>query len=147
MSSVFDRSMESSLKKYGLNSLVSMYTCGQCHALALALHEQAGLPLMGLSTLPYPESTPSHVVVGLPDGTLFDIQGPLAELRWAQCTSFPLTKGAVEGLHRRDYSRPRMEDARVVAKALLRRNRTYLANLGITPFKGRREPCIQTDLF
>jgi hypothetical protein len=115
--------------------VVDTFTRGQCHALALAIHEQTQLPLAGVWRLfEDPESeTPAHVVVLLPDGDLLDIEGPGVECRWSDIYGAavivkPLEVEYVHDLHNRDYSKPRMEEAKPRAKAVLKK-------YGIQPFK------------
>ncbi len=117
------------------SNAISTFTCGQCHALALAIHEETRLPLAGL-WLSYedPEiTTPAHVVAVLPNGSLLDIQGPGAEDRWEGPVKRMLLK-EVKNLHNRDYREPLFEYARPYAKAVLE---AY----GIQPFniKPRRK--------
>jgi hypothetical protein len=108
---------------------VDQFTCGQCHALALAIHEKTGLPLAGIWRHDYnPEhSTPCHVVVQHPKGTLIDIQGPGAEDRWEGIVQ-SMDVEVVRDLSNRDYSTPRMDEAEPYANAVLK---TY----NIQPFK------------
>jgi hypothetical protein len=112
-----------------------VYTYGQCHALALVLHEEAGLPLVGLwlaghwfEDAEY-NTTPDHVVVELPDGDLLDIGGPGAILRYrgGRTEGHPVTKAEVLGYQHRDYMEPNLEAARPFARTLLKK-------LGIAPF-------------
>jgi hypothetical protein len=106
-----------------------VFQCGQCHALALALHEEAGLPLVGL----YNDSdtdTPSHVVVQVKGNVLLDITGlgPENTPLWRRCEPRPLTKQEVEQFAELDYLEPNKDVARPFAKTLLKK-------YGIEPFK------------
>ena len=117
---------------------IDEFTRGQCHALALALHERTGLPLAGIwcdyHDLP---ETPCHVVVMLEDGKLLDIEGPNAEERW-DGKVYPLAKVEVEDFCNRDYVKPRMKTAMLYAEAVLKQNAAELKRLGIKPFKTRK---------
>lgn len=57
------------------------FTCGQCHAFALALHQLTGWPLYLLC---HDEDDPmdswTHVVVRHPDGSYIDIDGASEDL-------------------------------------------------------------------
>ena len=78
-------------------SVVKAFTSGQCHALALALHEHTGWGIVGLFDVDYDDDkygTPNHVAVQSPDG-LVDIKGLGAEHRWHGLTPFPVTKKQV----------------------------------------------------
>jgi hypothetical protein len=120
-----------------------VFTNGQCHALALALHEEAGLPLVGFWTPQdtynpenedegdwnYRHSTPSHCGVRLPSGAVLDIDGPGAECRWSdshQAEVYPVTMDEMLSYEERDYLEPNIEAAKPFAK-------TLLAQLGIIP--------------
>jgi hypothetical protein len=110
---------------------IETFTRGQCHALALALHEETKFPLVGLWSDGWEtRGTPCHVVVRMPKGTLLDIAGPGAEDRW-EGTARKLSKAVVEDLCNKDYSTPRMDEARPYAKAVLRDH-------GIRPFKTKK---------
>lgn len=52
------------------------FTCGQCHAMALALHEHTGWDLAGAEWEHYDGvEYPGHVFVVDPDGNPFDVNG------------------------------------------------------------------------
>lgn len=56
------------------------FTHGQCHALAIALHDRTGWPIIGVGG---DEETPSHFVVYDPKADTFvDIDGPDAQERF-----------------------------------------------------------------
>jgi hypothetical protein len=96
------------------------FMSGQCHSLALAIHEETGWPLYGLGR----EWEIGHVVVESPRGFL-DIQGLNALARWQKIwgedeEAIPLevedVRAPLEGYHP-----PQVEDARPFARRLLRR--------------------------
>jgi len=100
------------------------FTKGQCHALALVLHDLTGFPLVGLGPVDYHTKTPDHVAVLLPAGTALDIQGPGAEERWQSSYGFtPYQREEVEDFCNRDYSKPRLKTALPYAKAVLKKYR------------------------
>ncbi len=119
---------------------VSEFTCGQCHALALAIHEKTGLPLAGIWRIGWSgRVTPCHVVVMLPedgDNNLLDIQGPHAEERW-EGEVRELAVEEVLDFQNRDYRAPEMGNAKRYAEAVLR---TY----GIKSFKPTRRKHVKS---
>jgi len=95
------------------------------------LHEETGFPLCGLySTSAYDPiddcyyGTPKHIVIELPNGDLFDINGPGAGLR-GENYGYPYrkrhTREEVLDFENRDYMPPNMEAARPFAKLLLQK--------------------------
>jgi hypothetical protein len=66
---------------------VRAFTQGQCHALALALHERTGWPIRQLEN---DEGEPFHLYVETPDGRALDITGAhdRDEFRQAWCAAF-----------------------------------------------------------
>lgn len=50
------------------------FTQGQCHALAMAVHEDTGWPIVAWSFWRYGD-VPDHYLVKTPDGQLLDIKG------------------------------------------------------------------------
>lgn len=55
---------------------VAVFTMGQCHALALALHEATGWQIVGCDDDEWdPERGPKHFAVRHPSGRLLDIAG------------------------------------------------------------------------
>ena len=52
------------------------FSAGHCHALALAIHERTGWPLLAMSGRHSLRANLQHVVVVMPDGRWFDVQGP-----------------------------------------------------------------------
>lgn len=60
------------------------FSSGQCHALALAIHEHTGWEIVGLRwDDPYFNGTiPDHVLVRDPDGHLFDVNGYDVSAEW-----------------------------------------------------------------
>lgn len=110
---------------------VDAFTRGQCHALALAIHERTELPLVGIwGWRDNRDDTPNHVVVMLPDESLLDIEGPQAEKRWEGHIA-PLDIQEVLDLQNRDYRAPDMGTARRYAQAVLKQ-------YGIKAFKPKR---------
>src|ERR1035437_6030934 len=105
------------------NDAVEEFTCGQCHALALAIHEETKLPLAGIWRDKYEdwelEPTPDHVVVVLPDSRLLDIEGPGAENRWVGAVR-PFTPEEVMDFQKFDYHAPDMGNAKRYAQAVLK---------------------------
>lgn len=100
-----------------------VFTTGQCHALALALHEHTGWPLRGLYRRPIKdvnEDTPAHTVVESPKG-LVDIKG-LGVLQrhkeWSNILS--VSKKDVLNFEHRDYAAPNMEAAQAFVDAVLK---------------------------
>ena len=88
---------------------LAAFTGGQCHALALALHERTGWPIVGLyrdsedgGELVCPANL-SHLLVQRPDGQLMDIEGAgepaglIAEPDW-ECLA-PVDVETVRQLH------------------------------------------------
>jgi hypothetical protein len=49
-----------------------VYSFGQCHALALALHQETSYPIVACLS---EEGNPDHYAVQLPDGRILDIEG------------------------------------------------------------------------
>lgn len=64
-----------------------VFSQGQCHSLAVAIHELTGYPLYGAMRI---SSEPTHIFVKSPVGFL-DIDGPNAD-RWFNEEPFPVTK-------------------------------------------------------
>lgn len=59
------------------------FTAGHCHALALAIHEHTGWPMLAMSSKHSMRDILQHVVVVMPDGRWLDINGPQnPEHRW-----------------------------------------------------------------
>lgn len=56
-----------------------VFSNGQCHALALAIHEATGWQMVALD---FWQDIPNHVLVRMPDGRLLDIAGTDVEDRW-----------------------------------------------------------------
>lgn len=103
---------------------IQAFTCGQCHALALALHKLAGLPLVGVYTRRY--GTPDHMLVQLPNGSYLDIEGPGAEVRWRNWgggdNAFkPVSKRTVQGFHHIDYVKHDIKAALPFARRLIKK--------------------------
>jgi hypothetical protein len=51
------------------------FTTGQCHALALALHQATGWDLLAAGVAGRAECCPAHWAVRVPDGRVLDIEG------------------------------------------------------------------------
>lgn len=80
----------------------TVFTTGQCHALALALHERTGWPIRVLAYGRKGAAVTSgnHLVVVDPDGNAVDIEGrrPLAEAKrqWGLGRAIPVSPGYVQ---------------------------------------------------
>jgi len=101
-----------------------VFTRGQCHALALALHRLTGWELYGLYS---PgewrrKETPGHVVVKSPDGMYIDITGDNAlegwRAYWPEATPHALTEAQVLEFEHDDYQKPFIEAAKPYAITL-----------------------------
>lgn len=102
------------------------FTRGQCHALALALHEKTKWPIYGLFSEDELEEqeTPGHVIVKSPWGFV-DIQGLGAECRWPERKPVRVTKKAVltytdSETYRDTYLDPQVDVARDYAEPVLK---------------------------
>ena len=99
------------------------FRCGQCHALALALHELTGWPIKGLGDPGWDDTpnSPAHCVVWSPQHRAYiDIGGIVDRRRnrnW-KVINRNVTKKQVAKF--RYYLRPNVEAARPFAKAVLR---------------------------
>lgn len=103
-----------------------VFESGQCHALALAIHELTGWPIKGLGHLDlgdYPDS-PAHCVVWCPKLKAYvDIHGKVGrgyyrkERGWV-VINHSIPPEQVNNL--REYLKPNMRVARPYAKAVLR---------------------------
>lgn len=96
---------------------------GQCHALALALHEQTGWPVWALRS---PGAGDQHFLVRAPDGRLVDVTGARdvaaveVDPAWVGCTAEPSSAGRIEGLVASDRMEvPLMGLARAVLPQVL----------------------------
>jgi len=97
---------------------VTCFTRGQCHAFAVALHDETGWPIIGIGG--YPES-PSHFVVYSPKIDDFvDIEGPGA-LRRDGGEHYQMLKefDKKEAIRPRLYMPPNYEAARPFVKTVL----------------------------
>jgi hypothetical protein len=102
------------------------FTCGQCHALALAIHEQTGWPIAGLVSALDDDtpSMPGHVVVVTPDGDTVDINGRGALKRWkshvfrTDIKLVPTTPGKIKRF--KGYMKPDVEVARPFVSNVLK---------------------------
>lgn len=102
------------------------FSCGQCHALALAVHEQTGWPLEAFFEVAEwgPTLNIDHVCVRMPDGRLLDARGA-----WSQeviCENFyleelrPVDANSVKALdHAHGWRIADVETARSLVPALL----------------------------
>lgn len=98
---------------------------GQCHALALALHERTGWPVWALRS-PGRNGHDVHFVVRAPDGRLVDVTGARdvaaveADPAWVGCTAIPSSAGFIKGLVASDRMEvPLMDLARAVLPQVL----------------------------
>lgn len=109
---------------------VRAFTRGQCHALALALHEKKGWDLYGLFSKYNFENfpidiedgliTPSHVIVRSDKGEYIDIMGIGADCRWSHRAELvPVQKGHVLQYEDIDYLEPEMEVANKFVEPVL----------------------------
>ena len=94
---------------------------GQCHALALALHEHTGWPVWAMKAR---DGGETHFLVRAPDGRLVDITGAhdiaAMETTWTGCTATPTTAGRINSLiARNDMETPLMNLARAVLPQVL----------------------------
>ena len=53
-----------------------VFSAGHCHALALAIHERTGWPLLAMSGRHSLRANLQHMVVVMPDGKWLDVNGP-----------------------------------------------------------------------
>jgi hypothetical protein len=110
------------------------FTSGQCHALALALHELTGWEVGGLAwtyvgdeDIPLDlgetlgvEEMPKHVVVKAPDGSLLDVEGWGVEDRWGRDDFRPLAPEVIlDTFPRAGYLEPDMDAANAFAPLVL----------------------------
>lgn len=65
------------------------FTCGQCHALALAIVEATGWPFVAVN---YAKWGAAHCGVRLPDGRILDVEGPHTESDWLKSWGSNLTE-------------------------------------------------------
>ena len=101
-----------------------VFTNGQCHGLAVALHELTGWPLFGLYRLPSygwwdnRSKVTTHVVVEHPTGAVVDING-LRPVRFGEGMR-PTTANALLGGPKKDWLKPNMVLARHFAQIVIR---------------------------
>ena len=106
---------------------IRAFTEGQCHALALAVHELTRWPVMGILDSDRDKDSPSHCVMLRPDGELLDINGPNAYERWHERHGrygirFISPKKLPELKH---YMEPNVAAARPFAKTLVAKYGKY----------------------
>lgn len=100
-----------------------VYSCGQCHALALAIHERTGWQLAVLC--PSEDAIPSedgdHVICITPDGLGVDIKGfrPLSEIQDQWAFTPCLVECGADTVWNLGWDEHDMEAARVVAETVL----------------------------
>lgn len=99
---------------------VHVYSNGQCHALALAINERTGWPIVGAS--PFGTDYPNHVAVKRPDGRIIDITGYVNFGYWGS-EWYELDPGVVRNRFEDDdgpaYLEPNIEVARTFVDAVL----------------------------
>lgn len=112
-----------------------VFTRGQCHALALALHEETGWPLAGTFRIGVDldddneviyapngtiRRTPSHVVVLSPYGPV-DIKGIRDSFEGVENRIIPISKEHVMHFKEIDYLEPNLAVAQEYVKPVLRK--------------------------
>ena len=102
---------------------LTAFRCGQCHALALAIHELTGWPIKGLGD-PYNEDTPdspAHCVVWNPALRRYiDIGGIVDRRKNRRYRVVNRNVSKRQLNHFRYYLKPDVEAARPFARAVLR---------------------------
>ena len=113
----------------------TVFTQGQCHALALALHDETGWPLAGAFRIGVDlddddeiiydaygriRSTPTHVVVLSPYGPV-DIKGIRDSFKCIEKKVIPISKEHVMFFEEIDYLEPNLAVAQEYVKPVLRR--------------------------
>ncbi|WP_325705952.1 hypothetical protein [Amycolatopsis sp.] len=98
------------------------FTNGQCHALALALNEETGWPMVQVGVHGY-GGIPRHWMVETPNGDLLDIKGlstyeDVAD-RWAGDIVSGEPEDAWALYENGNYRRPEVETARTFVPAVL----------------------------
>lgn len=101
---------------------VKAFSNGQCHSLALAIHELTGFPIYGVCDWSNSENDPGHVVVKNPkNGGFIDIGGYGAvgrwRKKWGHVTVHPLTIEQTKSLDA--YLKPSVKKAIPFAKKVL----------------------------
>ncbi|WP_439377855.1 hypothetical protein [Amycolatopsis lexingtonensis] len=95
---------------------------GQCHALAIALHEETGWPLVQVGVGRMYAGVPSHWMVETPAGDLLDING-VSSYEDTASQWGAMEPGSVElawALYESgDYREPNVEAARMFVSAVL----------------------------
>jgi hypothetical protein len=110
---------------YGvLDKAASMaFRRGQCHALALAIHELTGWPIKGLGDYDRPNS-PAHCVVWCPKLRGYvDVRGRVSRKYFYRRNGWKVINRRVRPVEIEsfeDYLKPNMEAARAFAKTVLR---------------------------
>lgn len=101
-----------------------VFTQGQCHALALALHESKGWVMvsffLGNENPEY--DSPGHVVVRSPKGEMIDIQGIGADVRWGHrvAQKVEVTPDDIKTYTSKGYLAPNLPVAREFVEPLLK---------------------------
>jgi hypothetical protein len=99
------------------NEAIGAFTTGQCHALALEIHERTGWELCGFFGYYEDDDSPGHVGVCTPEGYVVDVQGIGAEVRWKGKKIKPVSEEDVSNFVY--YAKPQREAARLFVDAVL----------------------------
>ena len=115
-----------------------VFTHGQCHSLALALHYATGWDIVGANDYDIDSSTPNHVAVIDPQGRVFDITGRYRdadEWRHAYAARYVThhTAEDLEGAFDDDYRDPQADDAEPWVEPVLKRRTHSRPPFGRTP--------------
>ena len=95
------------------------FTSGHCHALALAIHQHTGWPMLAMSGRFSAYRDLRHVVVQMPDGRWLDINGPQEPEE--RLVIRPISEDEVTHMGRiRDWDNPDVEPARSFVEPLLK---------------------------
>lgn len=94
-----------------------VFSNGQCHALALALHEILGWPICGCYRTEGADRSTNHVILLSPDGGTADIHG----IRCVDYRTRPIKPETIRRNRMRDFLKPSMELARHYAPMVVKR--------------------------
>jgi len=95
------------------------FAAGHCHALALAIHERTGWPMLAMSGRNSGYKDLRHVVVLMPDGKWLDIQGPRDSEEQLHLHIQPISADEVVNMGRiRHWKNPQVEIAREFVQPL-----------------------------
>jgi hypothetical protein len=93
----------------------NIFTHGQCHALAVALHEILGWPIYGIFDSWGPDKTTYHYMLQCPRGGFADVTG----FHCFDCGYRKTTKRTILAHRNKDFVKPAMEFARHYAPLVI----------------------------